>query len=488
MRPMVEYCELAPDLKISRILTGLWQIADMEKDGIILEYEETAKAMEPYYDAGLTSFDMADHYGSAEIIAGTFRKKQLTVNPVQLLTKWVPKPGQKTKADVQSAVDLALERMQLDAIDLLQFHTWDYADPNWLDCLFWLQELKEEGFIKNIGLTNFNTAHLRIALTSGIDVVSNQVCYSLIDQRADGKMEKLCKEFDLKILAFGTLAGGFLSEKWVDHAEPSTGDLSTWSEMKYKRFIDVTGGWKKFQPLLKVLQEIAKKHAVSISNIATKYILDKPSVGGVIIGARLGKKDYIKENLKVFEIKLDEADKKMIHEIQSQFDPVHGDCGDEYRKAPILTATGDLTHHLDVSATPFTPIKMSGGRVRVNSGTVWEDFGGYSRAVRKGNQIAVSGTTASHGERLIGGSDPVAQAHFVIDKIQGVIESLGGHLEDIVRTRVYVNNIKDWELVAQVHRERFGDIQPANTLVEARLVGKEYLVEMEVDAIIDSTE
>jgi len=131
---------------------------------------------------------------------------------------------------------------------------------------------------------------------------------------------------------------------------------------------------------------------------------------------------------------------------------------------------------------------MSGGRVRVNSGTVWEDFGGYSRAVRKGNQIAVSGTTASHGERLIGGSDPVAQAHFVIDKIQGVIESLGGHLEDIVRTRVYVNNIKDWELVAQVHRERFGDIRPANTLVEARLVGKEYLVEMEVDAIIDSTE
>jgi diketogulonate reductase-like aldo/keto reductase len=378
--------------------------------------------------------------------------------------------------------------MQLDAIDLLQFHAWNYADPNWLDCLFWLQELKEEGFIRNIGLTNFDTAHLRIALTSGIDVVSNQVCYSLIDQRASGRMADLCKEFSLKILAFGTLAGGFLSEKWVGHAEPSTGGLSTWSEMKYKRFIDVTGGWKKFQPLLRALQEIAKKHAVSISNIAMKYILEKPSVGGVIIGARLGKKNYIKENLKVFEIELDEADKKVIHEIQSQFDPVHGDCGDEYRKAPILTATGDLTHHLDVSATPFTPIKMSAGRVRVNSGTVWEDFTGYSRAIRKGNHIAVSGTTASHGERLIGGSDPAAQAHFVIDKIQGAIESLGGYLEDVVRTRIYVNNIKDWEAIAQVHGERFGDIQPANTLVEARLVGTEYLMEMEVDAIIDSKE
>ena len=482
---MVEYCELAPNLKISRILMGLWQIADMEKGGTKLDPEETAKAMSPYVDTGFTTFDMADHYGSAEVIAGTFNKKRLHGNTLQLLTKWVPKPGPITQKDVRIAVELSLKRMQLDTLDLLQFHAWNYADPNWLDCLFWLQELKEEGLIRQIGLTNFDTAHLRIVLSSGVDIVSNQVCYSLIDQRARDQMATVCEQFGLKILAFGTLAGGFLSEKWIDQPEPSIAKLSTWSEMKYKRFINVTGGWGKFQQLLKTVHEIAKKHGKSIANIAIKYMLEQPAVGGVIIGARLGKKEHIKENLKVFEYQLDKDDKNLIREFQMQLDPVHGDCGDEYRKTPILTATGNLTHHFDTVPTPFTPIEMNSERTKVLSGTIWEDMAGYSRAVRKGNRISVSGTTATHGERMIGGNDPAAQAHFVIDKIQGAIESLGGKLEDVVRTRVFINNINDWESVARAHGERFKDIQPANTLVEARLVGEGYLVEIEADAIVD---
>lgn len=482
---MVERSEIAPGLKISRIITGLWQIADMEKDGKILDLEETAKGMIPYCDAGFTSFDMADHYGSAEDIAGIFRKKQLSTKPVQLLTKWVPKPGQKTRKDVKSAVELALERMQSNAIDLMQFHAWHYSAPNWLDCLFWLQELKEEGLIHNIGLTNFDTAHLRIALTSGIDIVSNQISYSLIDQRAKNNMTEICKEFDVKILAFGILAGGFLSEKWIGAPEPSIKNLVTWSQMKYKRFIDISGGWGKFQMLLKTLQKIAVKHNVLISNIAMKYILDKPSVGGIIIGARLGERDYINKNLKVFDIELDKTDETEINKIQNQFDPIEGDCGDEYRKAPILTATGDLTHHLESLSTPYIPIKMSNKRVRINSGTIWEDSASYSRAVRKGKYIAVSGTTSSHGKRLIGKNDPIAQTHFVVDKIEGAIESLGGTIENVIRTRIYVKNIKDWEAIAQVHGERFKDILPANTLVKARLVGTEYLVEIEADAILN---
>jgi enamine deaminase RidA (YjgF/YER057c/UK114 family) len=94
----------------------------------------------------------------------------------------------------------------------------------------------------------------------------------------------------------------------------------------------------------------------------------------------------------------------------------------------------------------------------------------------------VSGTTATHGNKLIGGGDPAAQMHFVIDKIEGAIQSLGGQLEDVVRTRVYVQNMSDWEAVARVHGERFQKIQPANTLIQAKLIGEEYLVEMEAEA------
>jgi enamine deaminase RidA (YjgF/YER057c/UK114 family) len=102
--------------------------------------------------------------------------------------------------------------------------------------------------------------------------------------------------------------------------------------------------------------------------------------------------------------------------------------------------------------------------------------------VRIGRRILVSGTTATHGDRLVGGGDPAAQAHFVIDKIEGALQSLGARLEDVVRTRVYVRRISDWEPVARAHGERFARIRPANTLVRADLVGEEYLVEMEAEA------
>jgi len=174
--PLEPNCDLAPDLRISRILTGLWQIADMERDGSPLNPEETALAMIPYLEAGLTTFDMADHYGSSEIIAGILNKKFAQKHPVQLLTKWVPPPGPVKPNDVQAAVKKALSRLQTDQIDLLQFHAWNYADPSWLDGLFGLHELQQEGLIKHLGVTNFDAVHLKMVLASGIQVVSNQVC------------------------------------------------------------------------------------------------------------------------------------------------------------------------------------------------------------------------------------------------------------------------------------------------------------------------
>jgi enamine deaminase RidA (YjgF/YER057c/UK114 family) len=123
-------------------------------------------------------------------------------------------------------------------------------------------------------------------------------------------------------------------------------------------------------------------------------------------------------------------------------------------------------------------------RDSVGSGTHWEALASYARAVRVGDRILVSGTTATGPEGAVGGDDPAAQARFILDKIEAAIRQLGGTLEDVVRTRVYVRDIADWEAVARVHGERFGAIRPANTLVEARLVGDEYLVEIEAEAVI----
>ena len=121
---------------------------------------------------------------------------------------------------------------------------------------------------------------------------------------------------------------------------------------------------------------------------------------------------------------------------------------------------------------------------RIGSGTTWEDLAGYSRAVRINDRILVAGTTASDGDTLVGGDDPAAQTRFVIDKIERAINQLGGQLQDVVRTRIYISNVGHWEPVARVHGERFGSIRPVNTLVEARLIGEQFLVEIEAEAVI----
>jgi enamine deaminase RidA (YjgF/YER057c/UK114 family) len=223
---------------------------------------------------------------------------------------------------------------------------------------------------------------------------------------------------------------------------------------------------------------------VSIATVASRWVLDQPGVAGVIVGARLGQTAHLADTARLFAFTLDDDDRAQLATAQAALHPIPGDCGDEYRTPPFLTASGDLSHHVSQFPAPFMTRPGSDGRTLALSGTVWEPLAGYSRAVRKGNQISVSGTTATHGTRVIGGADAAAQTHFVIDKLSGALQSLGGRLEDVVRTRIFVSQVDHWEPVARAHGERFGHILPANTLVEARLVGDEYLVEIECDAIV----
>ena len=475
---------LSDNLSISKVVIGLWQIADLERNGQRLDPKTTAKAMFDYYQHGFTTFDMADHYGSAEEVAGVF-KKEYGLKDIQLLTKWVPKPGPISQNDVEAAVKIALKRLGTEQIQLMQFHAWNYADPSWMDSLMGLQKLKEEGLIANIGLTNFDEAHLNMVIQTGIPIVSNQVCYSLLDQRASSQMTSTCLKHNIKLLAFGTVAGGFFSEKWLGKSEPVINEALTWSQMKYKRYIDVAGGWEWFQSLLRVLNTIAKEQHVSIATIASSYIIHQPALGGVIIGSRLGLSSHIEENKKLLNTILTNSQIEEIKKLLSQGNTIPGDCGDEYRKPPFLTASGDLSHHLKEMPAPYPTINDTSGKTKALSGTSWESMAGYSRAIRKGNRILVSGTTATHGSKLIGGNDPAAQAHFIFDKIEGAIQSLGGRLDQVVRTRVFVKDINQWEPIARAHGQRFGNIQPANTMVQANLIGDEYLVEIEAEAIVE---
>lgn len=329
--------QLASNLQISRILNGMWQVAGGHG---YIDPTSAINSMIDYHNAGFTTWDLADIYGPAEDFVGDFRHKlrqvqgESALDNVQALTKFVPNPGAMTRPVVEQSINESLAKMNLATLDLLQFHWWDYNDTNYLNALDYLSELRDEGKIKHIGLTNFDTQRMQVMADHGLNLVSNQVQYSLIDMRPEVKMEKFCKQHNMTLLTYGTLCGGLLSEKFLGKPEPLRGHLNTASLQKYKNMIDAWGGWILFQELLRTLDEIAHKHSVSIANVATRHILDKPQVAGVIIGVRLGIAEHIADNLRVFDMKLDSDDyskiKAVICKSHDLFELI-GDCGDEYR-------------------------------------------------------------------------------------------------------------------------------------------------------------
>jgi aryl-alcohol dehydrogenase-like predicted oxidoreductase/enamine deaminase RidA (YjgF/YER057c/UK114 family) len=473
-------------LNISRLICGLWQVADLERHNAPLDVERAADALEAYAKSGFDTFDMADHYGSAELIAGRLlaRYPDSERRPLAF-TKWCPEPGPMTAEIVRRGVQERLDRLGVRKVDLLQLHWWSFEHPAWLDAMHEMKRLIAEGLIGAIGVTNFDAAHLALALADGIPVTSNQVSFSLIDRRASGPLSDLCRKSGVKLLAYGTLCGGFLADGWLGKREPSS--LPDWSRSKYKRFIDAAGGWEPFQNVLSAAGEIAKRHGVSISNVATRWVLDHDAVGAAIIGARITEREHRADNLKVFGFTLDAEDRSRLDAAFRSTRPIPGDCGDEYRRPPYLTASGDLSHHLTAIPSVYkaTPMPNRSDRWRVSSGSIWEPIAGYSRAVRVKDRICVSGTTATHGsDRCVAPGDAGAQTTYILDKIAAAISALGGRMEDVVRTRIYLRDAANWEAVSRAHGRVFGDTLPANTLVEAGNLIGDYEVEIEADAIV----
>ncbi|KAH9554566.1 hypothetical protein CY35_08G070000 [Sphagnum magellanicum] len=329
-------------LQICRVVNGMWQTSGGWGK---IERDQAVDAMLRHVDAGFTTFDMADHYGPAEDLYGIFINKirkqrgDEAASHVRGLTKWVPPPVKMTRAYVESNIDRSRKRMDVKALDMLQFHWWDYSDPGYLDALKHMTDLKEEGKIKTLALTNFDTKRLQIILEKGIPIVSNQVQHSVVDMRPQKQMAELCQLTGVKLITYGTVMGGLLSEKFLDAniSIPFAGPaLDTPSLQKYKRMVDAWGGWSLFQELLRTLKKVASKHGTSIATVAVRYILDQPSVASSMIGVRLGISEHLKDSQAIFKLRLDEDDLERISSITSKgrdLLTVIGDCGDEYRRA-----------------------------------------------------------------------------------------------------------------------------------------------------------
>lgn len=333
----VERFALAPDLTVCRVLNGMWQVSGAHGR---IDREKALGSMADHVAAGFTTWDLADHYGPAEDFVGEFRRRYAggrgaaALADLQFCTKWVPRPGPVSLAVVEAAIATSRRRMASERLDLLQFHWWDYADQRYLDALAHLADLRDAGAIRHVGLTNFDTERLAGILDRGIRVVSNQVQFSLIDSRPEARMAPFCGRSGIHLLAYGTVCGGLLSDRYLGQPEPRGAALDTVSLQKYKRMVDAWGGWGLFQELLASLREVAKRHGVSIATVSVRWVLDRPAVAGAILGRRLGLSDHRAENAAIFTLALDDEDHARIEAVLAKSRDLLsliGDCGDEYR-------------------------------------------------------------------------------------------------------------------------------------------------------------
>jgi aryl-alcohol dehydrogenase-like predicted oxidoreductase len=321
---------LRPDYEITRIICGGWQLAGGHGP---VDQAAAVENLVAYYEAGITTFDCADIYTGVEELIGVARAEIArrygpeALARIKVHTKCVPDLERLREVDrsyIRAIVDTSLMRLRQERLDLVQFHWWDYAVPGAVEAAGWLAEMQREGKIDRLGGTNFDTPHTAELVAAGIDLVSMQVQYSFLDDRPEHGLVDLCRERRVHLLCYGTVAGGFLSDRWLGAAEPRP-PFENRSLTKYKLIIDDFGGWALFQELLKALRAIADRRGSDIATVASRAILDRPGVAAVIVGAR--SRTHLAQNVAIGTLQLSEEDRAEIGRVLARR---RGPAGDTF--------------------------------------------------------------------------------------------------------------------------------------------------------------
>ncbi len=312
---IVETTELAPGYRIPRIIRGGWQLAG---DHGAVDRERAIDDIAAFVNAGLNTVDGADIYNGVEELYGTFNARRCAqgLPPMQVHTKCVPDYDDLPRVDaayIRRITERSLLRLRTERLDLVQFHWWNYDTPGCVAAAQALAALQHEGLIAHLGGTNFDTPTTATMLQAGVPLVSMQVQYSLLDRRPATQLVALGQRHGMQLLCYGTLAGGFFSERWLGAPEPGSAqgaELTNRSLIKYKLVIDDFGGWSAFQQLLQTLQTIGQRHGCSIATVATRWVLDQPGVAAAIVGARYA--SHLPQTLAVFALKLGAQDHALL--------------------------------------------------------------------------------------------------------------------------------------------------------------------------------
>jgi len=326
---MMPRIRLHDGFEISRIIKGGWHLAGGHGE---IDPVQAERDMAAFVEAGITTFDCADIYSGVEQKIGDFRRHYPDhARKLQVFTKFVPDLDDLTmvgRAYVERVVDRSLTRLGLEQLDAIQFHWWDFSVPGYIETAFELQRLQRGGKLARVSVTNWDTDHLAELTAAGVRIATHQLQYSLLDNRPERRMVEFCQTNQIALLCYGTVAGGWFSERWLGRPEPLQLSANR-SLVKYKLIIDDFGddfgGWPLFQALLEVLRVIASKHGTDIASIATRFILDRPAVAAAIVGATDA--SHLPAHLQLATIELDSEDHAQINRILTERS---GPLGDVY--------------------------------------------------------------------------------------------------------------------------------------------------------------
>ncbi len=321
-RPMIPRTTLPHGHDISRLIKGGWHLAG---DHGPVDPMQAADDMAAFIDGGVTTFDCADIYTNVEQMIGDFRRAHPDhARRLRVHTKFVPNLSDLATLDataIEATIDRSLVRLGVERLDLVQFHWWDFAIAGHVDAALHLTRLKAKGKVANVAVTNYDTPHLAELVDAGVPVIAHQLQYSLLDDRPRGPMLDYCRDHDIAFLCYGTVAGGFLSDRWLGRPEPTS--LVNRSLIKYRLIIEDFGGWTLFQQLLRTLRGVADRHGCDIATVATRAVLDRPNVAAAIVGATNA--SHLDAHRRLGGVTLDATDLAAIDAVTSHRQGPHGD-------------------------------------------------------------------------------------------------------------------------------------------------------------------
>ena len=295
--------ELRPGYWISSIIKGHCGSGETSRR---LDSAASLADLTAFFDAGITTFDCGDGDPGFERLLGSFRQDlhrahgSAETQSLRIHTKLASDLANHSPLSqdlVENAVDQSIARLGVDTLDLVQLQWPDHDSAGALDALGYLTLMQAKGKVRHLGITNVDANDLETLMRSGIDLAVAQVPFSLIDHRPKGDFTDLCQKHSIALLAYGTLAGGFISSRWLGAPDPGN-DVDSPLLARQRLVIEAFGGWSLFQELLLALSGIATRHGVTLDGVALRAMHDHADIASVVL--RTAQSGQLARYLKAF--------------------------------------------------------------------------------------------------------------------------------------------------------------------------------------------